>query len=68
MSTCTRRRSDEKLADFSVTAAREFSWNTARQLWGLHGVARDAHIRRVDGHVARVAIQRSSSHLEKNGS
>jgi len=46
-------RSDEKVIDFSVKAAREGSWIVAKELWDLTGNDREIHIVEIDSHVAQ---------------
>lgn len=48
------QRSDEKIADFSITAAREFSWQTAISLWESNPDTRQQKINEVDQVVARL--------------
>ncbi len=48
------QRSDEKIADFSIKAAREFSWQTAIRLWETDPTAKQQMVHEVDQIVAGI--------------
>lgn len=48
------QRSDEKIADFSIRAAREFSWQAAKDLWATDVPLVSQSIEKIDRRVAEI--------------